>query len=368
MKRIIYSLFMILFLFSLKSCKYAESIDNKLFVSGIGIDINEDGDYSLSFSHPDISEFSPESSKIKGSDSISGFGKTFYGAVRDVVSKSNKIVDFEHVKVIVLSSNVSKDSYNLEKLLDYLSHEPSISRRVYLCVGDGDAKDFIGFKVKSGEDSQVFIRELLEHNYEENGIKTITLNDVLDSFSQNKNILIPVLKLNEDKNAISMGGSYVLDKYNFIKEVSMKDSMIINFLRGDNSRITDDISFKNTSIDYEIQNVNRKIYNTNPRNINICFTLKTLIRNCIDNDHDENDDFIKEVKNKLNNDIHVKCTNLVNGFYKEGIDILNFRDYFYKFKTKDFKKYEVPNGSWINTVLINIVIENSITNTGNISF
>lgn len=369
MKKIVYLSIFIFMLCSLSSCNYAESIDTKLFVSGVGVDINDDGDYYLCFSYPDISEFSPESSKIKGAGSISGFGRTFYGAVRDIVSKSNKTVDLEHVKVIVASSKISKDEKSFEKFLDYLSHNPQISRRVYVCIGDGDAKDFIGFKPKSGEDAQVFISELIEHNNHENGIKSTTLNDILDSFSQDKNILIPLLKLNEDKSAMFMGGSYIMDRYKFIKDLDMKDSMRINFLRGDNVKIVDEIKYRNSNLDYEVENTNRRIYDTTPRNINIYFGLKTVVKNCIDNEHDYvYENFITDVKNHLNNDIHIKCTNLVNSLYREGIDILNFGDYFYKFKPWDFKDYRVNDKEWIENVLINITIDNSITNIGNISF
>lgn len=369
MRRIFYLIIFILILSSLGSCSYSESIDTKLFVSGIGVDINEDGDYYLCFSYPDISEFSPESSKIKGAGSISGFGRTFYGAVRDIVSKSSKTLDLEHVKIIVASSKISKDERSFERFLDYLSHNPQISRRVYVCIGDGDAEDFIGFKPKSGEDAQVFISELVEHNSYENGITSITLNDILDSFSQDKNILVPILKLNEDKTSMYMSGSYIMDKYKFIKELDMKDSMRINFLRGDNVKIIDDVKFRDSNIDYEVENINRKIYDTTPRNINIYFGLRTIVKNCIDNDHDYvYEDFMGDVKSQLNNDINVKCTDLVNLLYREGIDILNFNNYFYKFKQGSFKEYRVYNNKWIKDVLINIIIDNNVVNTGNILF
>ena len=371
MKKILHNLVIILVIVLLKSCTYSLNIDTKLFVSGIGVDVNDEGDFSLSFSYPDISEFSPESSKIKGDGSVCGFGKTFYEAVEDIVSKTHKTVDLEHVKVVTISSKVLNNHNNFERLLDYLSHNSQISRRVYVCASDGEAHDFINFKTKSGEHSQVFISELIEHNSKENGINLVTLNNLLDYFSQNKSILLPVLKLNNDKSTMYISGSYVFDNYKLVEEINLKDTMIINFLRGDSFKILNDFKYQDNNIDFEAQNIDRKIKISDYGNVSVAlnFNLKTKIKNCLDSQHRRiNSSFINDIKNILDKDIYNNCVNLVDRFYKNGIDILNFENHIYKFNTNIWRNNINEKQEWMNKLEVRINIDNNIVNIGNISF
>lgn len=369
MRKFLLTLLGILTIFMFKSCTYSLSIDTKLFVSSISVDVDDSGNFSINFSYPDISEFSPESSKIKGGGSVSGFGKTFYEAVGDIISKTQRTVDLEHVKVIILSSKIAKDEKNLKKFLDFLSHEPQISRRVYVCVGDGNGSDYVTFKPKSGEDSQVFISDLIEHNNKENGVKSITLNDLFDYFSQNKVVLVPLLKLNEDKTSMKISGSYILDDYKFVEELNLKDSMIINFLRGESFKILNEIPYKDGNIDFEAQNINRKIKILDSGSVILNFDLKTIIKNCLDINHDNlNNDFLNEIKNYLDQNIYNSSINLVNRFYKDEMDILNFENYIYKFKNSIWKTKIKDKGEWMKQLEVKINIQNNITNIGNISF
>lgn len=368
MKKIFCVFICILMCMIMKSCTYSQSIDTRLFVSSIGIDINDDGDYSLCLSYPDISEFSPESSKIKEGGSISGFGKTFYNAIYDIVSKTKKSIDFDHVKMVIISSKLVKDRKLFHEVLDYLSHNPQISRRIYMCVGDGDSKDFINFKLKSGEDSQVFISQLIEYNSKKNGIKSITLSNILDYFSQNKNVLIPVLKLNDDKSVMSINGSYVLDDKNYIDEVDLKSSRIINMLRGENDRVVSSILFEDKYIDYESKNVKRRMKIINYKNMDLELNFNITIKNCLDVKHSLSDEFISNLNNDLKSNIKLECMDLLNKFYKNGVDILNLENYIYKFTPKIWMNYISKNANWVEDININLNIINNVTNTENIAF
>ena len=370
MNKIFLSSILVLVILFLSSCSYISNIDNKLFVSAIGIDLNDDGDFSLTLSYPDISEFSPESSKIKEGGSVSGFGRTFYEAIKDSITRTNKFVDLEHVKVIVFSSNIISNKENFENVLDYLSHNYEINRRVYLCVGDGKANDFMNFKSKTSEHSQVFISELLDRNSKDNGINIMTLNKIIDYFYKNKSVLLPVIELNEDKTEMNIFGSYVLDNFNNIEKINMKESMFINFLRGDNKKISNYVSYNYGNVDFESTKINRdvKIFDYGNVNVNLDIDIKTTIKNCMDLEHDFiNINFIKELKFILDKNMYNDCINLVNRFYKMGIDILNFEDYIYRFNfdTWDFKIKE--NKNWMDTLQVNINIFNDIVNIGNIT-
>lgn len=362
---------LVLILFSFKSCTHSLNIDDKLFVSGIGVDINDDGDFFISLMYPDISEFSLESSKIKGEGNVFGSGKTFYEALDEIISKINKRIDLEHVKIIVASSKLTNDEKNFEKLADYLSHNSQISRRIYFSILDGEINDFINFKPSSGEHIQVFVSELLEHNGKENGINAITLNDLFKNFSQDKTILIPVMKLSEDKKSISINGSFVFHNFKFLKSLNIKDNMIISFLRGEGEKIFDNLNFNERNLDFECANVNRKIRvnGENGLNVFLNFYMKTIIKNCINPNHDNlNENFIINLKMFIDEDIRIKSMALLNEFYQDKIDILNIYNHVYKFKNKFWSNYLKHRDSWIRELKVDIKIDNNITNIGNISF
>lgn len=370
MKKVLFSFFVFLIFILLKSCTYSLNIDTKLFASGIGIDINDEGDFYVSLSYPDISEFSPESSKIKSSGSISGFGKTFYEAVEDIIFKSNKTIDLEHIKVVTISNKILSNSDNLKKILDYLSHNPQISRRVYVCVGDGDVDDFMNFKIESGEDTQFFISELLEYNSKENGTNLMTLNEMLSGFLQNKTLILPILKLNEEKTQMNISKSCILYNYKLIENINLEETMLLNFLRGDSLKISNDFIYNGFNLDFECQNITKKVKILDYGNVNVVlnFNLKTKIKNCLSAEHNVDDNFVDGIKNVLNKDININCMNLVDRFYKNGIDILNLENHIYKFKTNLWKDKIHNKEMWMDKLGVKININNHITNFGNVLF
>ncbi len=370
MKKLILNIIGILLAMFLKSCSsYSLNIDTKLFVSRIGIDVNDDGNISLCFSYPDISGFSAESSSIKESGSICGYGKTFYEAVKDASAKSHKIIDLEHAKVVIISSELMNDYSSLEKLVDYLSHNPQISRRIYICIGNGKAYDFLNFKSESLPYSQDFISDLIENNVKENGLRLSTLNSMLNYSFQNKTILIPALELNEDKTSMDVCGSGVLRNYRLIKRIDLKDTMLINLLRGDNFRIIDDIEYGNSKISFEAENTKRNVKLLDYGNVNLSLNFNTVINNCSNSEHMYiNEKFISDIKNTLDMDVYNQCMNLLNKFYRNGIDILNFEDFAYKFYTKTWHRFITENSNWMESLSVNLKIHNNIVNIGNISF
>lgn len=371
MKKMIQKIILIFMILFLKSCSSYSNIDTKLFVSGIGVDVNEDGDFSLCFSYPDISGFSTESSSIKESGSISGFGKTFYEALRDASSKIHKTIDLEHAKVLILSSDLINDHNNFENLIDYFSHNPQISRRIYICVGDGASYDFLNFKPKTLSYSQNFISDLIENNSEKNGIKLVTLNNLLDFFSQNKVLLLPTLKLNDEKTTMSVYGSNIFKNYKLLRKINLKESMFINFLRGDNFKIFSDADYGKVNVSFQCENVKRniKVLDYGSLNFILKFDFNTWINNCSDSEHTHiNENFIKDMKYILDKNIKENCINLINKFYKNGIDILNFENFLYKFHTNTWKNCVINNANWMESISVDLNIQNNILNIGNVSF
>lgn len=371
MKKIIVNFVIFLCLLFLKSCDHSLSIDNKLFVSAVGVDIGENNGISLCLSYPDISEFSPESSKIKGTNSICGYGKSFYEALNDIIVKTNKTVDLEHVKIVLLSEKVSKDPVIFQNILDNLAHNPQISRRVNFSICTGEINDFLNFKNSLGEHSQIFISELMRINSKENGLKLVTLNNLLDYFLQNKTILVPSLKLNEDKKQMYLSGSYIFDKYNFIEELNLEDTMVVNFLRGDSSKILNEVNYKGDIIDYEGEDLNKKVKIVNYGNVGVIldYNIKTTVKNSLKDKRIYVDNkFVEEVKEVLDKNIKDNCINIVNKFYKGNVDILNFGDYIYKFHNELWNDKIDSKNQWMQQLEVVINIDNNIVNIGNISF
>ncbi len=371
MIKILLNAIIFLILFSCKSCNNSLNIDNKLFVSGICVDVNEEEDFIVSLVYPDISEFSLESSKIKGEGHIQGFGKTFYEALDDVITKLNKSIDLDHVKIVISSSKVVHNEKIFEIFLDYLSHNSQLSRRIYFSVFDGEMNDLINFKPSSGEHIQVFLSELIENNGKENGAKLLTLNDLFKNFSQDRTVLAPVLKLSDDKKSIRLDGSYILHNCKFLRPLNTNETMFVNFIRGEGDKLSGNIKINDENLDFQCSEINRKMKVSENGNLSVDlrFHTKTVIKNCLKLDHfNINSDFINKAKITLDEHIKHKSINLIDDFYKSGIDILNIYNHVYKFKNNFWENSLKHDKNWMEKLKINFNINNNIINIGNISF
>jgi spore germination protein KC len=123
-------------------CWNAREINELAFVLSIGLDKTDDGfKVTAQIAKPATFSKSPTGGGTTEREKpfwvVSGTGKTIFEAIRSMASISPRRIFWAHIKVIIISERLAKES-TLE-ILDFFSRNPELRLRTLVAVTPGEA-------------------------------------------------------------------------------------------------------------------------------------------------------------------------------------------------------------------------------------
>ena len=167
----------------LGGCQTAELEDREFPMLG-AVEKHEDtGEISLSFVYQDLEKVSSEMTSISGPDHFAATSGDFYKAWHNYEDGQNKMVDYNHVKVLLLNEAFLRDEGQLAELLAFLDEEEAFPRNTYVCVAE-----YTGPLLECGEELSDDLGSYLEQTLENNESVSAKVLPTLGSlFDEQKN-------------------------------------------------------------------------------------------------------------------------------------------------------------------------------------
>ncbi len=193
-------------------------IDQKAFVSILGVDAGKDigkekeldkinskasftgnkfDKIKVTYDFPDISELGPEKGGTAKENSMSVDAYSMQDSIDKIVNKSSRSLDFGHLKLIVLNTSILDYSNTFKEVIDYLQRQPAINRRVYMVFSEDKSEEILKFKPNMEKSVENYIIGILESNNKNNTAFPLTLNKFLEETSQNNTALIPIIGIDK---------------------------------------------------------------------------------------------------------------------------------------------------------------------------
>ncbi|MCI8282090.1 MAG: hypothetical protein HFI76_10440 [Lachnospiraceae bacterium] len=198
-------------------------LEDRGFPLAIGIDQNEDG-MVLSFDFPDLTESSEGKNPAGKPVSFSVEAGAYYEAQKAYENNTNKILDYNHLKAIVISQEFLEDDEALRELFAWLEREEVLARNICLFAAKDSAAEILTLTEDTGGSVGKYLEQMVEtqEDFKEN--KVMTIGELMNQWhNQNELLLIPVLKNNGGVPSVA---EYVtMDAFSFCGVISVEEAM-----------------------------------------------------------------------------------------------------------------------------------------------
>lgn len=198
-------------------------LEDRGFPLAIGIDKNKDG-MVLSFDFPDLTESSEGKNPAGKPVSFSVEAGAYYEAQKAYENNTNKILDYNHLKAIVISQEFLEDDEALRELFAWLEREEVMARNICLFAASDSAAKILTLTEDTGGSVGKYLEQMVETQEDFNENKVMTIGELMNQWhNQNELLLIPVLTNNG--GVPSVDAYAAMDAFSYRGVVSVEEAM-----------------------------------------------------------------------------------------------------------------------------------------------
>lgn len=339
--------------FLLAGCVEKEIIDDVNIETGIGYDLKEKEEFEGTIMVP---IFKPD--KNIGNFNYSATATSTRDLLQEIQRKSAQPIVTGSLEIAVFGEEMAKNG--IIEVIDSFERDPSIGARVFLAVGQENAKDILT-GTYGNRGNGIHLSDLIRHNMENKNLPETNLHLFLfDFYQKGKTPYLPILKKVEPEVieivgiALFFGDKMVdtvpPDKMFFFKLLTDKFSMGSFKVNIDNKHA----AIKDLKSKHKIKLVKR-----DPYKILIEIKIEGVIREYTG--EMLKPATIKKIEKNVEKQVNEEASKLITSFQEQGIDPLGLGN-FVKSKTRGFD-YNKWKDDYKN-VIVQIKTDAVITEVG----
>lgn len=210
-------------------CSVTE-LEDRGFPLAIGIDMAEEG-MVVSFDLPNLSAVSDGKNPSGEPASLSVEGGAYYQAQKAYENNTNKVLDYNHLKAIILSQQLFEEDGELRQLLAWLEEEEVLARNICLFAAEDSSAQILTLTERTETSVGNYLEQMVETQQDFRENKVATIGSLMNQWhNQNELLLIPVLS---DNGGIPSITSYlVMDGFSCKGTISVEEAMEVFLCQG----------------------------------------------------------------------------------------------------------------------------------------
>jgi spore germination protein KC len=232
---------------------YKKDIRNRLVIQGIGIDIENDGKYSVTIQAIDTNAQSATSSDGASQPPLKTYkteGNTIYTALKSVTETEGKIPLYSQNRIIILGKSITEE--NMSDVIDFFVRDVENSSSVYIAAAEKTANEIL--EAKNGDEyiSAKSIETGISSCEYDARIFRLQLYDLINRYnSGTKDFAMPLLSLKEEKGekSVEISGTALFNSTKYREKISKDETVFLNILYD---------RLNNTALSYDYNN-NKKV-------------------------------------------------------------------------------------------------------------
>lgn len=371
-KRLLFVILLISISTMLVACWDMEDINERIFVTSVGIDFNNDkekkGDYIITYVYPNIYAMGKNPTQEEDRFVVSTVTETLFDANRHLATRIDKPFYFKHLKVIVIGEEFLKYENLVKEVLDGLNRDSRINRNVKIAVAEGTAKDILEIRPKQEPITGGYLNEVIENDTQSSRFTSQTLTRLTKEFDISDVTLAPKVKKVKDDLVIS--GAAILRDYKLLGWIGEEENRILSIMNGKVKTELMNVSVDDVLVSYVITGVKcKKDVSTANNKIKATFDIHTegYIQQYTfaKGKHTFQDGFIEKVEKELEKKIKKEAEDLVNHmqtFHKA--DIFGVGEYLSKHRPEVWKDIYKDWSKIFPDVDFEINVDSKVRRTG----
>lgn len=217
----------------LGGCESAE-LEQRSFPLAVGIDLQEPFEGNdkearerklvVSFDFPDLAQISEKGKTTDTPMGMSLEGVDMYHVDKSYENNTNRILDYNHMKAVVLGKSLLSDSRHLRSLLLAWEQQEAAARNISLFVGGSSAAEILTLTQETEGSMGTYLEEMLESQKDFRQKKIATIGSLINQWhNQDELLLIPVLM--EQGNRPTITGYAAVENFNYCKILTVEEAM-----------------------------------------------------------------------------------------------------------------------------------------------
>lgn len=216
-------------------------LEQRSFPLAVGIDLKESStkekealkktdpsgqlpDLVVSFDFPDLMQISEKSKTSDTSMGLSLEGADMYHVEKAYENNTNRLLDYNHMKAVILGENIFSSERQLRRLLLAWEQREASARNTSLFVGSSSAAEILTLTAETEGSIGKYLEEMLESQKDFKQDKIATVGDLMNQWhNQDELLLIPVLT-EEGERPVITGYAAVLN-FEYRGMISVEDAM-----------------------------------------------------------------------------------------------------------------------------------------------
>ncbi len=213
---------------------YKKDIRNRLVIQGVGIDVEENGKYSVTIQAIDTNAQAASSSDGASQPPLKTFkmqGDTIYTAIKSVTENEGKIPLYSQNRIIILGKSITEK--NMDDVIDFFVRDVENSSSVCIAAAEKTAGEIL--EAKNGEEyiSARNIEIAINSSEYDGRIFRTQLYDLINRYnSSTKDFAIPLLSVIEkDKQkSVEIIGTALFNNTKYREKISKEETVFFNML------------------------------------------------------------------------------------------------------------------------------------------
>lgn len=322
-------------------------INQRIFPYSVGIDINENGDekFNISYSYPNIYALGKNPTQKDTVYTISQTADSIFEVEHKLTTRLHYPIYNKHLKVMIISEDVAKNSDYIRQLLDGINRDYVINKMVDMLIVKQTAKELLDIKIESKyqEEIEGAIYSLLKNQQDSSRFTSKTVSDFIGDMDDMGASIIPLAHIGEKEFEISGGG--VFKDYKIIGYVDSEENKAITILNNKLKADGIETNFRGKELSILGTKIKSKKKLMEKENLKIKYTV--LIEGQIheytipDGERIDNEEIINSMERALENEVRGKIENTIKRLQKDfNADVIGINNYLRKYHNKLWKEVE----------------------------
>ncbi len=213
-------------------CESAE-LEQRGFPLAVGIDLQEtvkkedvEKKLVVSFDFPDLAQISEKGKTMDTPMGMSLEGSNMYHVEKSYENNTNRMLDYNHIKAMVLGERLLSDAKSLRNLLRNLEQEENAARNITLFVANGSAAEILSLTEETEGSMGTYLEQMMESQKDFRQKKIATVGSLMNQWhNQNELLLLPVLSEKGNRPAVS--GYAVISNFDYVGIITVEEAMQI---------------------------------------------------------------------------------------------------------------------------------------------